>query len=126
MVFTESAKVLPVDELRDAINEECSNPTIDRLMFIEAKSQNSTETSGKVFPCYIKAWGMDPNENVKINPVVKFWMTIVQSAAGTFSMVEVVVPSTELGITKRIWDKPPTKALRDETPWLPEVEGGTQ
>ena len=126
MTFTEGAKVIPVDELRDMINEECSNPTVDRLMFIEAKSQNSTEKSGKIFPCYIKAWGTDQNANVQAHPIIKFWMTIVQSTAGSFGMVEVVVPSTELGVTKRIWDKPPTKGLRDETPWLPEVEGGTQ
>lgn len=117
MVCFENAKVIDGDEIREIIEEVYTNPTLERLMFIEAKEKDPAKPS-KVFPCYLEAWGMmNPAD-----PSTAFvQMTIVQSINNTFQLLQVRAPAFELGVTKRIWDKPPTKGLRMETPWIQEV-----
>ena len=119
MVRFESAKVIDEEEIREMIEENYSNPTVERLMFIEAKERDDRKPS-KIFPCYLENWGqMNPED-----PKSAFYgMTIVQSMEGEFGMVRVRILASDLGVNKRIWDKPPTKSLRDETPW---VEKGVQ
>ena len=114
MVYCENAKVIDAQELKEIIDEETTNPTIERLMFIEAKAANG-ET--KVFPCYLEAWGQEENAEVKADPGLRFKIAIVQSMGGEFGMVRVIVMANELGVTKRIWDKPPTKGLREDLPF---------
>lgn len=122
MTFTEGAKTIDTQELLDIMKEECTNPTVERLMFLEARKEG--EQSGKIFPCYAKAWS-SPDTVLNPNPEYDFLIDILQSTQGKFGMVEVVISSKELGVKKRLWNKPPTKALRDETPWV-TVEGGVQ
>ena len=114
MVYCENAKVIDPQELKEIIDEETKNPTIDRLMFIEAKAANG-ET--KIFPCYLVAWGEEENAAMKTNPGLRFMINITQCMNGEFGMVQVVVLANELGVTKRIWDKPPTKGLRESLPF---------
>ena len=123
MVVSNGAKVIEAEELKQIIEEETSNPTIERLMFIEAKAAGTDET--KVFPCYLEAYGEEENAAMKVDPGLRFQIAIVQSMGGEFGMVRVVVLAKELGVTKRIWDKPPAKWLRDETPFA-KVEEGVQ
>lgn len=115
MVVSNGAKVIEAEELKEIINESSSNPTVDRLMFLEAKSSKTGES--KVFPCLVEAFGVEENAEVKSDPGLRFKMVIFQSMNGEFSMVRVIVLANELGVTKRIWDKPPAKWLRDETPF---------
>lgn len=115
MVVNNGAKVIEAEELKEIIDESTSNPTIDRLMFIEAKSSKTGES--KIFPCFVEAYGMEENAEMKVDPGLRFQIAIVQSMNGEFSMVRVIVLANELGVTKRIWDKPPAKWLRDETPF---------
>lgn len=123
MVYSEGAKVIEANELVEIIEEEFSSPTVERLMFIETKGKD--DVPGKIFPCYLEAWGKEENAEVKVDPGLRFQMAIAQYYSGEFSMIRVVVLASELGVTKRIWDKPPKKALRDETPWA-AVEAGVQ
>ena len=122
MVGFEGARIIEANELKEMLDEEYSNPTIERLMFIEAKAMGG---STKVFPCYVAAWA---EEEVK-GPVAKvpiiFLAYITQSINGEFGLVQVQIHENELNVTKRIWDKPPTKGLREETPWV-AVEAGVQ
>lgn len=122
MVYYENAKVIEADELKEIIDEETKNPTIERLMFIEAKSANG---EAKIFPCYLEAWGQEENAEVKSDPGLRFQIAIVQSMSGEFGMVRVVVMANELGVSKRIWDKPPTKGRREDIPFV-AVEKGAQ
>lgn len=123
MVGFENAKVIEADELKEIIEEECTNPTMERLMFIETKGKE--DIPGKVFPCFVEAWGQEENAEMKVDPGLRFQMCIIQSTGGNFGMVRVVVLANELGASKRIWDKPPTKGLREYIPWA-AVEAGEQ
>ena len=117
MVYMENAGLLEdIDELKAIVKETYNNPTIDRLMFLETKSKPDRE--GQLFPCYIKAF-----EEVKGKTDVEadhtnFICRIIQSIEGEFSLFEVRVPDTDVNIKLRFWDKPPKKAVRDETPWV--------
>lgn len=123
MVYTENARVIEAEELKEIIEEEYSNPTVERLMFIETKAKDNMP--GKVFPCYMEAWGEEENAEVKVDPGLRFQMSIAQCVNGEFGLIRVVVLANELGVNKRIWDKPPTKGRRDDTPWA-RVEEGVQ
>ena len=115
MVYTEGAKVISPEELKAIIDEPVQgNPTIERMMFIEARDASG---NNKIFPCYVEAYGEEENAAVKVDPGLRFQICIVQSIGGEFSMVRVIVMANELGVTKRIWDKPPTKGLREELPF---------
>ena len=116
MVCSESAKILDAQEIKEIIGEEYSNPTIERMMFIETK-QNG-EFPGKIFPCYMEAWAMEPGETDVEADHLAFRCCIVQCMEGGFNMVRVHIRDFELGVTKRIWDKPPTKGLREDHPWM--------
>ena len=123
MVYKENAKVIEPEELKEIIEEEYSNPTIERLMFIETKGKDGA--AGKVFPCYLEAWGQEESAPVMTDPGLRFQLSIMQYAMGEFGLIRVVVMANELGVTKRIWDKPPTKGRREDTPWA-TVEKGVQ
>lgn len=116
MVCFENAKVLSAEELKELIDEEYTNPTVERMMFIETKDKG--EIPGKVFPCYLEAWGEDEKAKVGIDPGLRFQICIMQSMGGEFGLLRVVIYAKELGTNKRIWDKPPTKHRRDDTPWV--------
>lgn len=121
MVYTENAKLMEVEEIKELMDEECSSPTVDRLMFIETRAKG--DIPSKVFPCYFEAYGCDNSDTDA--KVTVFQVCIAQSTGGQFGMVRVVVPISDFGVTKRIWDKPPKKALRDSIPWA-TLEGGVQ
>lgn len=122
MVYMENAKVIDAEELKSIVDESCENgnPTIDRLMFIEARDAFGKR---KVFPCYIEAYGEEENAAMKTDPGLRFQICIVQSIGGEFSLLRVVVLANELGVSKRIWDKPPTKGCREDLPFAIEAEG---
>lgn len=121
MVNMENAHVIEAAELKEIIEEESTNPTVERLMFIEVKSKD--ENPSKIFPCYMEAWGQEENAALLADPGLRFQCCIVQSMGGEFSMVRVVIMANELGVNKRIWDKPPTKGRREDTPWVAVEEG---
>ena len=121
MVLSENARTIDAEELKEIIDEELSNPTIERLMFIETKAKN--DIPGKVFPCYLVAWGEEENAEMKVDPGLRFRIDILQCSGGEFSIVQVVVMANELGVTKRIWDKPPTKGRKEYIPWATVAEG---
>lgn len=123
MVRFENAHVIEAEELKELIEEDYSNPTIDRMMFIETKQ--TEKMPGKVFPCFVVAYGQEENAEMKVDPGLRFRMYIAQSANGEFGLVEVIIMANELGITKRIWDKPPTKGLSENIPWV-ALEGEVQ
>lgn len=122
MTHTDGAKVLSVEEIKELMDEEYTNPTVDRLMFVETRGKDGQE--GKLFPIYFEAWGyLDwDTANVKANPDMLFKACIVQSTGGEFGMVRVSIKMNDIGVTKRIWDKPPTSGLRRETLWPDEIQ----
>lgn len=120
MVGLESAKLMNVNEIREVIDEEYTNPTIERMMFIETK-QNG-EFPGKVFPCYMEAWALEEGKTEAEADHLVFQCCIVQCMEGGFNLVRVHIRDSELGVSKRIWDKPPTKGLRNDHPWMDTLE----
>lgn len=118
MVYSEGAKILTSTELKEMIEEECNNPTIERLMFIETRAKG--DQPGKIFPCYIFAWAMEPVEPGPAEALM-FKADIVQMMGGDFGMLEVVLHEKEFGTKYRIWDKPPKKNVREETPFIEET-----
>ena len=120
MTLTENAKVIGTEELKELIEEELTNPTIERLMFLEVKGKEN-----KLFPCYVEAWTYDDIRPQDDHKNVIFRVAITQSSGGEFGMVRVNMREQELGVLKRFWDKPPKKSLRDETPWV-ELKAGVQ
>ena len=116
MTYADNARILAVDELMEILNMEYENPTIQRLMYIETRGKG--DIPGKVFPCYLEAWKSKDGGMAKADPAVQFGLCIVQSSGGEFGMVRVRVGSEELGKDKRIWDLPPTEALRKQHPFM--------
>lgn len=114
MMTFEGAKVLSANEVKEfLLEEDCKNPTVEGLMFIETRAHG--DIPGKVFPCYVYAFTEDPDGKLL------FRANIIQYRNGEgFGMLEVYLHEDELGVSKRIWDKPPTKGLRNETPFLEE------
>lgn len=117
MVYMENAGLIEdLDELKGIVNETYNNPTIDRLMFLETKSKPDRE--GQLFPCYIKAFEeVKGKTNVEADRT-NFICVLIQSTGGEYGLVEVRIPDTDVNIKLRFWDKPPKKAVRDETPWV--------
>ena len=111
MKYFEEAKVVTAEELLEIIGEEYTNPTIERLMFLETKAKE--ERPGKVFPCYVEGYFLEGG-----NEEIGFVCCLVQKNGDGFGMIEVRIRAAELGVNKRFWDKPPKKAVRDETSWL--------
>lgn len=116
MVCFENARIMEPEELKELIDEEYTNPTVERMMFIETKDKGAI--AGKVFPCYLEAWG----EDKEVDPGLRFQCCIMQSKGGNFGLLRVIIYAKELGVNKRIWDKPPTKHRRDDTPWVTVAE----
>ena len=122
MVYSEGAKLMDAQELVEHLEEKCSNPTIERLYFFETKAVNGDI---KVFPCLIAGYRKDAAEVPKADKV-QFIIFVVQGTGnGNFGLIALNLNEDEIGTKARIWDKPPKKALRDESPWA-VVEKGVQ
>ena len=125
MTFTEGAKILTPEEIKEMINDETmDNVVINGMLFVETRGNDVVPS--KVFPCYIYAW-REEDVPVKVNPDGKpietkkqlaFQADIIQFRNGEFGMLQVILHEDEFGVNKRIWDKPPTKSLRAENPFL--------
>ena len=120
MVLTESAKMIDAEELKASIDDETAlnNPTVERLIFVETRGKDGAE--GKLFPCYVDSYGYDdlkPGNGIKS---IRFRCALTQYNGQEFGMVYVGIRERELGVSKRFWDKPPKKSVRDETPWIEE------
>lgn len=128
MIRFENAKILSPEEIVDILEEECTSPAMERLFFIETKNKDEKDEKVHVWPCFIRSYATDkPKEEVKPPEVVKitgFEMYIVQSMKSQFGMLQVYVKTEELGVNKRIWDRPPMSRNAREEPWVPIVEGG--
>ena len=138
MVYSEKAHVMDPMEIKELLDETSgepiktedgditpikSNPTMDRLLFIEAKSAKGNYM---VYPCFIAGYSEEEQPApVADRPPLMFYMFIAQCLGGKFGLLEVAVKEEELGVSKRIWDKPPKKDVREETPWV-AVEAGVQ
>lgn len=116
MVFTQDAKVLTAEEIKEMIDDESmDNVVVNGLLFIETRAKD--DQPGKVFPCYIYAWREEEKDGKK---QLAFQADVIQFRHGEFGMIQVILHEDEFGVTKRIWDKPPTKAMRDIMPFLEE------
>lgn len=112
MTFCENAGLIEdLEEIKQIIDEEYTNPTVDRMMFLEVKPKEGQEN--KLFPCYIEGWVGDKEGNM-----ISLRVCIVQTRSGEFTMVRVNIPVEEINVKKRFWDKPAKKAVRDETEWV--------
>ena len=118
MVYTESANIVEPQMLKELIEEEYSNPTIERMMFIETKKNE--RFPGKVFPCYVEGWRYAAEPTPPLKEELEFQICIMQCTGGEFGLVRAIIHESELGVSKRIWDKPPTKGLRDDFPFVEE------
>lgn len=139
MISLEKAYVMGPEEIKEMMDEtsEASapenadqaevvkpNPTIERLAFIEAKA-----TSGKmmIYPCFLAGYSEEPTVGpVAERPKLIFYVYIVQCMKGEYGLLQVAIKEDELGKTKRIWDRPPKKSVREETPWVTVAEAGVQ
>lgn len=121
MVFTESAKPIGPNELREMLEEESANPTVERLVFMETRAKEGKPA--KIFPLFVEAWAYeDESEKLNPNPKVAFKGCLMYIADGEFHAVQIMIHRWEFNLTKRIWDKPPAKGLRDDEIWLEDAE----
>ena len=111
MVYSAGAKIIDAEELKNMIEEECGSPVIEELVFLETRATENIP--GKIFPCFLEAWGTEEGEEG-----VSFQCCVTQFAKGEYGLLRVRIHGSEIGVSKRFWDKPPTKALRDEHPFL--------
>ena len=117
MVFTQDAKMVSPQEIKEMIEDEgLENAVVNGLLFIETRAKD--DHPGKVFPCYIYAWREEEYEG---KTQLAFQADIIQLRNGEFGMIQVILHENEFGRTKRIWDKPPTKMLREDTPFIEEI-----
>lgn len=114
MVYSEKAKILGAEEIREMINDESlENVVVNGLLFIETRAKG--DQPNKVFPCYIYAWKEEEKDG---KTQLAFQADIIQFRNGEFGMIQVILHEDEFGVSKRIWDKPPTKGLRAEHPFV--------
>lgn len=116
MTSTESAKVISPEELKELIEEQHANPCVERLIFVETKAKEGVDS--RIFPAFVEAWGYDDIKPAQDHKTMMFKMALTQYTKGEIAMVQVVIRETEIGVNKRIWDKPPKKDLRNFTPWV--------
>lgn len=116
MVYSEGAKLVSAEDLVEHLEEKCSNPTIERLYFFETKAVNGDV---KVFPCLIAGYRKDAvGKKSEKRILTQFMVFVVQGTGdGNFGLIALNLNDDEIGSKARIWDKPPKKALREETPW---------
>lgn len=142
MVYFENAKLLTPDDLKEQIDEEIAyneerdrikeeggdipakmNPTVDRLMWIEANTMNGEKN---IYPCFLTGYNYDGKEptppEVDARQLI-FFFSIVQVPTGHFGLLEVAIKQEEFGVSKRFWDKPPKKSVRDAEPWVAQGTG---
>lgn len=111
MISLNNAEMISPEELVGLLKEECKNPTMERLMFIETKGDPiRPDKPGKIFPCYVAAYTEEPE--------LMFKVYLNQYANGEFQMVMVILPAKDMGVNKRLWDRPPTSMVREFTPWM--------
>lgn len=122
MVYTDGARLIGAEELKETLEEEYHNPTVERLMFIEAKAMNGEV---KVFPCFVAGYSEEKASKVENKqPELAFYVYIVQAMGnGEFGLVQVRIMESEIGVSKRLWDKPPTKAMREIMAWVDPGKG---
>ena len=113
MQFSNEAKVLDAQELREMMERNAINPTIGRLVFVEQMAVDNA--AGKVFPCFLEAWTEDDTDNGPYKEDGSSWLTfrckIVHCNEDGFGIIEVFIHERDLGIKRRFWDKPPTNVL---------------
>ena len=117
MTFTENAKMVEPREICEMIEDSLENAVVNGMLFIETRAKG--DTPSKVFPCYPVAWKEEEKEDGSTQ--LAFKVDIIQLVSGEFGIIQVVVHEDEIGITKRFWNKPPTKGLRDEHPFVEEI-----
>lgn len=119
MVCTEKAEIMSMQDIVEMMEDEnLENVTVGGLMFIETKPKGDEDS--KVFAMYPVGWRVVEGE-VPEKDKIELQATIIQFKGGEFGMIQVVLHEDEIGKSKRIWDKPPTKGLRKDTPWVEEV-----
>ena len=118
MVRFENAHLMDPEELKELIDEEYTNPTLERLVFIETVGKDGEV--GKIFPSYFEAYKTEDDGSLT------FLVSITQSTGGEFGLLRVWMFSKDFGVSKRVWDKPPTKGLSKETLWIPRPETEVQ
>ncbi len=115
MTYCNDARVLDAMELKELIEDDggATNPTINRLVFIEVKSIGGKQ--GRLYPCLVTSWGEDESMTSPMREDGRNWLvfkcSVIQSKDGTFSLVPVTLHEVDLTTEKRIWDKPPTMML---------------
>ena len=121
MVHTESARLMTIEDLIDVMDdEEYSNPTVDRMFFIETRKKG--DKPGRLFPIVLEGYTYEDVNPVKAASSRMIRAVVIQSGKGEVAALRVVIRESELGENKRIWDKPPTKGLRDDTKWPGEED----
>ena len=112
MIYYDDAKILDAVEIKDILESAENNPTVDRLLFFFFLT---TGITGRVFPCFIEAWAEDDSVLFSQRNDGRKWLmfkcTIVQCKDGEYSALPVCIHESDLLSQKRIWNKPPTKAL---------------
>lgn len=117
MTYSEGARLIKdAEELKGIVEDTHSNPTVERLIFLETKGKNGEE--GKLFPCCVEAWTVEDLKPDGYQSVM-FRCSLLQyrKEFGEFGMVRANIREWEINRNKRFWDKPPKKSVREETPW---------
>lgn len=104
----EQTHVIDISEIEKMLNEDPSNPTIRRLMFVETRS--TQKGAHIVFPCY-PAYFIEPNDEEK--SLVFF---AIQCVGGNYQSVCIKIPISDIGVKCRFWSLPPTDELMQKMP----------
>ena len=122
MIYYEDAKIVDAMELKNMVEMHCVNPTVEALRFIELKANGDNTTP--LFPCFMEAWSEDDNPSINEREGRKWLMfkcTVIQYKDGEFETLPIYLHEKEFEIRKRVWDKPPTAALRKSKPFVYET-----
>ena len=109
--YVTTATQLTKEDVRAIIDMDSSNPTIEKLIFIETRK--SRNVGRKVFPCY-------PLGIASVKDVEFITVAVAQIFANQHSFAIARMPFTDMGSTYRFWDYPPIEDLMDADP-LPEA-----
>lgn len=112
----EQAHVISLEEIRKIAEEEIekgSNPCLRKMMFIETRA--TEKNLRKIFPAY--PYTVMPGKDCDV--LVLF---VVQYIMKSYNTACITIPVTDIGVTCRFWNLPPTDEVMDKMP-LADVSG---
>ena len=110
----EQAHTLNVDELLKMVEDDVTNPTVNRLIFIETRATDNRNRG--IFPCWPAQVKTDKDGK---RSVILF---VTQCLKGSYGIICIEEPEDTVGVKIRFWNLPPSDEVLDAFPMTDSTE----